>query len=316
MSEHRQCRTLFSIAFMGCMALFAGTTGVALILFPELGALSHDVFTRPGGRWARSPVHLVLTPLLAAVLGILVTRALPYGPWTIVLDVLATTSLISLTRSPVAPSISAGLLPLVLGITSWRYPLAITLGTSLLTGLSATHRFAMQRSAGSAPHTGDHDRVDDVLESAPSTFTWVPAFFAVVLLLSLLAVATGERFVLFPPLVVIGFEMFAHPLECPWADRSWALPVACAGSALAGVASVWLLGPGVLAAVASMSVGVVLLRRLSLHAPPVLAVGMLPLIMPHAGAAFVGAVLTGTIVTTLAFKAWRRWLWNARRLCD
>jgi hypothetical protein len=57
-----------------------------------------------------------------------------------------------------------------------------------------------------------------------------------------LAKATGWRLILFPPLVVIAFEMFAHARVCPWARRPFALPVACVLCATAGVVLVTLFG--------------------------------------------------------------------------
>jgi hypothetical protein len=54
----------------------------------------------------------------------------------------------------------------------------------------------------------------------------------------LLAQWSGWRFLLFPPLAVIGFEMFAHSASCPWAGRPLTLPLACALSATGGVAMV------------------------------------------------------------------------------
>jgi hypothetical protein len=51
-------------------------------------------------------------------------------------------------------------------------------------------------------------------------------FFSTFLLVGALsATFTGIRFPLFPPLVVIAFEMYAHALICPWAHRPFILPL-------------------------------------------------------------------------------------------
>lgn len=55
---------LAALAYIGVIAAVAEVTGAGYILFPELGALSHDMFGRPGGRWARSPVLLLAGSLL------------------------------------------------------------------------------------------------------------------------------------------------------------------------------------------------------------------------------------------------------------
>jgi hypothetical protein len=47
-------------------------------------------------------------------------------------------------------------------------------------------------------------------------------------LLAVLAVfLTGLRFLLYPPLVVMTYEMFSYPRACPWAQRPLHLPIAC-----------------------------------------------------------------------------------------
>jgi hypothetical protein len=53
---------LLAIIFMGLIAEAAHKTEVTLLPFPELAALSHDVLTRPQGKWASQPLRLILTP--------------------------------------------------------------------------------------------------------------------------------------------------------------------------------------------------------------------------------------------------------------
>ena len=56
-------------------------------MFPELGALAYDVFGRPRGRWSNSPIHLATTPVMTGAIGILITRNLPYGFLSVLLNV-------------------------------------------------------------------------------------------------------------------------------------------------------------------------------------------------------------------------------------
>ncbi len=77
---------------------------------------------------------LTITPFLTALIGILFTRALPYGYLSVLLTVGSAVALIMVLKSPIAPAISAGLLPLVLGVKSWWYPPGVLLGTVLLCG--------------------------------------------------------------------------------------------------------------------------------------------------------------------------------------
>ena len=71
----RLAAELASLIYIAVIAVIAGFTGAFYILFPELGALSHDVFTRPRGTWASAPLLLAITPFLTGVIGIFFTRA-------------------------------------------------------------------------------------------------------------------------------------------------------------------------------------------------------------------------------------------------
>ena len=75
------------LAFMGLVAFAASKTGLAVILFPELVALSHDVINRPQGKWASQPLRLIVTPTVTAALGLFLTRHLSYNVLSIALIV-------------------------------------------------------------------------------------------------------------------------------------------------------------------------------------------------------------------------------------
>ncbi len=290
--------------YIGLIALIAQATGLFYVLFPELGALSHDVLKRPHGVWARAPLMLVLTPLVTAVGGTLIVRHLPYGMLAVLLDVGWSAAVIAALKSPIAPAISAGLMPLALQIRSLWYPPSILIGTSLLAGLCLLWR----RIGFPLPAEAMLDAQDDAVERPPGDYSWVPFFLVFLLLVIGAAELSGDRMVLFPPLVVIGFEMFAHPAQCPWADRPFALLAACGLSAAAGVACVTMLGVGPVGATLSMLAGVAVLKMLDLHVPPALAVGLLPCVLARPHWSFPVAVLVGTALQVLTFTAWRRLL--------
>jgi hypothetical protein len=70
---------IVAIFYIALVATIARRTGAYYVLFPELAALSHDVFARPREAWARSPVHLAFTPVLTAIAGTFFSFAFPYG---------------------------------------------------------------------------------------------------------------------------------------------------------------------------------------------------------------------------------------------
>ncbi|MGB0062447.1 HPP family protein [Candidatus Binatus sp.] len=297
---HRFAAELIALIYIALIAEIASATGAFYVLFPELGALAHDVLTRPRGTWARSPLMLAITPFLTAVIGIVFTRALPYGYLSVLLTVGSSVGLIMLLGSPIAPAISAGLLPLVLGVKSWWYPPGVLLGTVLLAALSILWQRLSIAQNWLEPITAA-DVVDETLEQNPATSWWLIALMLFVAMAVLVVKLTGLRFVLFPPLVVIGFEMFGHTAICPWAKRPMFLPAACFLTAAGGLLFWNLLGVGPLAVGCSMACGMAVLRLFDLHVPPALAVALLPFVMDHPTIAYPISVGIGTTLMTLWF---------------
>jgi hypothetical protein len=309
---------LIALVYIAIIAEIACATGAVYVLFPELGALSHDVITRPRGTWANAPLLLAVTPMLTGVVGIVFTRSLPYGYLSVLLTVAGAIAVVLALRSPIAPAISAGLLPLVLGVKSWWYPPAIALGTVLLATLSMPwKKYGAARSVAATVESDDaredlhDDLLDDLIETTPSGYGWLGALMAFVAVAVFFVKLTGLRFVLFPPLVVIGFEMLGHTAICPWADKPMRLPLACFLTALGGFVSWHFLGVTPLAAAASMAWGIAMLRVCDLHVPPALAVALLPLVMDKPTIAYPFAVGIGTTLLSLWFLAYQQLLRGA-----
>jgi len=294
--------TLATTSYIALIAAIGAGTGLSFVLFPELGALSHDILRRPHGIWARAPWMLVITPLLTGLAGTLITRHFAYGAVSVLATIGAALIIIRLLRSPITPAISAGLLPLTLGEPSWWYPPSLLAGLSLLAILSQVRR----RIVPLPPATSGRAGAGDVSERAPSDYTWIPFFLLFLIAALTLIVFTGWRLLLFPPLVVIGFEMFARASTCPWAGRPFVVPLVCTSSAASGVILVGVFGVGPLAAALSIGCSIVILHAFKLHLPPALAVGLLPFVISHPSNEFPVAVAAGTALLAASFTAWRR----------
>jgi hypothetical protein len=301
-----------SVVLLAVVAKAALLTGVIYVLFPELAALSYDVFKRPAGAWASSPVMLAITPAITAAMGTALTQALPYGLGSVALTIAGAISIVRWMRSPIVPAISAAFLPLVFGITSWWYPVSIAAVMACLALVSTVYGRLLvsgEVRQASAPDAGAP--ADDV-QRMPRIRMWRSFFiFAAFLLLVYgLAAFTGLRLILFPPLVVIAFETFVRANVRPKATRHLALPIVCTITAGAGLAALLTFGAGPLSVVIALLVGIVTLRALRLHFPPALTIGLLPQIMPHADWRFVLAVALGMTALTGAVLLSRPFLLN------
>lgn len=297
-------------AFVGGVSSLALMSGNSLLLFPELGALSYGVFHRPKGAWATWPWLLVVTPFLAGVVGTVVTRSLPYGVLSVVIVVFCALLIIRLLRSPVAPAISAGLLPLTLGETGWWYAPSLVVGCGSLAVIALVRQRlhvppARTEVAGRNPvrHGG----------GAGQDLSWLPFFAAFVVVAAACAMLTGMRFLMFPPLVVIAYEMFAHHDECPWAQRPLLVPVICGLTAAASLLIMGWLGAGALAAALSALCATAVLRIFRLHFPPAVAVAVLPFVLPQPDFRYPVAVILGAAILCVAFLLWRLLVGKAAR---
>ena len=290
------------VGFVTTISALAQITGLRFFLFPEIGALSYEILRRPNGAWAKAPAMLMLTPFCAGLIGTITTNLFPYGIFSIIINILFGMAIIRLLKSPITPAISAGLLPLTLGDASWWYPPSLLVGTGLLAGVSMLQR---RREDGhedrSGPGVKNHGDA-----SEGHNASWIPFLCAFFLLAACSASLSGMRFLLFPPLAVIAVEMFAHAPACPWAQRPLLLPAACGLMIVAGLLIVGWLGTGAVAAALTVILGVGVLRVLALHAPPVIAVGLLPFVVPQPDCRYALAVALGTALLTLVFLLWRK----------
>lgn len=302
MPHHRLLMEAVAVCYI---VVAAQCDGRHYLFFPGLAALAYDVLTRPWGKWASQPARLVLTPSLGAVAGVWVARQFPYHGVTVVALVTLCLLVVAALKSNIAPTIAAGVLPLVLGIKSWVYPASIAVSlVVLLCLLLPWQRYCRRgyRWAGAAAATN----LDDVLETPPGGRAWLVPFYAFVTVMAICAEASGLRLLLFPPLIVIAYAMFAHPESCPWAGKPIALLAACSLISTAGWLVVSLWGKGGFAAGCAMVFGIVVLRILRFHMPPALAIGLLPLVIGSRSIEFPVSVTIGAAALTLAYLLYRR----------
>jgi hypothetical protein len=291
------------IVYVAIVAGLARYSAIPYLLFPELGALAYDVLIRPWGRWASQPVRLILTPAITAVIGTAVTRRLQFGALSAVIIVASSIAVIAVMRSAITPAMSAGVLPLVLGVKSWMYPLGMTATLVVLSAVAVLWR--KYNSSRPAEPNLQID-VEDVLESPPHGKYWALILLIFVAVTAELARVSGLRFMLFPPLVTIAYEMLGHTDTCPWSKRPAALPLCCFLVAGAGLLAFHATGTGIGLAFCSVVTGIVLLRAFDLHMPPAMAVGLLPAVMAAPDLKFPFAVLAGTVALTLVFLGCQR----------
>lgn len=290
---------------MGGIAATAIATGLLSLLFPEMGALAYDVFTRPAGAWSRSPVYLTLTPSLTAVFGLLIAQHFSYGYLSVLLSVGAAIVTLKVMHSPIGPAISAALLPVVFHQQSWWYPAGVFLGAASLAILTVLWKkiHGVESRALSIKdeifpfRKAEKRNGDGYFELIAMGIFLVLAVFLVNL--------TGLHLLLYPPLAVIAFGMFSREDTIFGTYRSLLVPLVCCLTAAGGLCAVKLWGVSILAAAASMAWSFMVLSFSRLHLPPAVAVSLIPLIAPHPTLTYPLAVAAGTLLLTLCYLSYR-----------
>lgn len=291
---------LLAVSFMGVVAIAARGSGVSLLLFPELAALSHDVLVRPRGKWASQPIRMIATPTLTAIAGLLVTRHTHYGAIPLLAITLASLAIIRLLRSSIAPAISAGVLPMVLDERHWMYPLAIFIGLAGLVAILSIWRKTLSwMDAAQGESAGE--TIKDALEADSTNRFWPVTLLVFVLVLALAGQLTGLRFILFPPLIVMAYEILGHPELPGWIERPALFPLVCLITSSVGLLACLSYGGGALGVVVTVSASIILLRVFHLHMPPALAVGLLPFVMTAPNIWYPVSVGIGTAALTAWF---------------
>ena len=270
--------------FLALITLIANATGMPYVLFPELGALGWVIFSDPRHPWVRSPALLMLTPFLAAVQGLWITRHLAYGPLAVLLDVGLTLLQIAALRSPIVPALSAGLLPLALGIHTWSYPFSILIGTG---GLSLFIILRARWTGGGSPQPAGAAAAGPGLwvlrgrtQPLPPLRAWLAPFGLFLVGGLLLVRLIGSPLVLFPPLLVIAFEMVVHRQHCPWRGRYVGVWLVANGAAAVGLALVKTLGVTPAATFLAVLATLALIKLARLPFPPALGLALLPFVIP------------------------------------
>ena len=312
--RHQLGFALATAVFIGLITAIANSTGQAYVLFPELGALAWVIFTDPKGPWATSPRLLMLTPFLTALLGVAITRSMPYGPLALGLDVVGCLLIIRGLRSPIVPAISAGVLPLALGIHDWAYPVSILVGTGGLALLSQwrARRLAPAPTASAPEAEGSPAALDRIESSFAMTPTvplrrWAGAL-AVFLALGLVLVKVWDSpLVLFPPLLVIAYDMLALPHHSPWLGRGGAMMVVGTGAAWAGYGLVAAFGVVPWAAFLAVLITLGLLHLARLSCPPCLGLALLPFVITHPHGAYPWQALTGMACLVAVVSTTEAW---------
>lgn len=266
---------LVAVAIATATVAVAELSGEREVIFPEITALAAGYLVAPKRSWQVSPARMVGLIGVCSAAGLLISVGMPGPMWAKAAFAFALCQVVlPLTCTTFAPMISAVVLPVMLGTTSWVYPVsAVVLAMVIVRARRALERAGVCEVEPFAPQPlpGRAD-VSALAFGIVAGGAWLAA-----------AIAAGVPFCAAPPLLV-AFTELTRP-ACPARQRPWLTVLVVALSATAGVLARAVL-PRILGLSLTLAAGVAALASLALMSatgrflPPAGAMAILPMLIP------------------------------------
>lgn len=267
------------------------------VVFPEGAALAAGLWTLNIPPWACSRFRLLTLPPVCAALGVALENtasSLPGGFRQVTALVLGLAAL-QVTRSRLAPCVSAAMFPVVFGVGSWLFPISVAVICAVIAaGHAVGYRLSGRQADLPTPPLPPR-------WPAPLVGRYVLVSGAWILLIRLIFDAPAAM--LSPPLFVAGLEWFVSSSRAPFAGvRRWLL-LALAGL-VGGNAALW---PLPVAGAVAVAIVVIAAELLGDRHPPALAVCLIPFVRHQPSPlSFAAAVAVTAAALLLAGTVLRR----------
>lgn len=265
------------------------------ILFPEVTALAVGLWVAPRMPWQTTRARIFLCITGYAVLGVCIVRFLPVPLFVQALlgFCLGAAGLI-LTRTTFFPLLSAIVLPILLGTRSWIYPIsaAILAGILVLSEWWLVRRGVRPAAEFSPPP----------LHFDVQLRLWI-ARLCVVAALAALALGTGVRFAMAPPLLV-GFVELTAPDSPARTKPVRIAALVCFSGACGAFSRLCLSGvfglPLTVSALVATAAVLLVMCRARLFFPPAAAIATLAMLVDaSAVATYPFQIAAGVLLLTL-----------------
>ena len=263
------------VATIFLMVLASDLLGEKEIIFPEIAALSIGCFLAPNLNWKTSYARMIICIEICAVAGVCIVALTALPLWIQVsLAFIIGQLIFMLSRTSLAPMISAIVLPVLLQTKSLVYPIA----TLLLTMFIVTVRLILEKT--SVKEKNEFLPMPSTEKADWCAFAFRTVFVAI---LACICLKLGLKFMIAPPLLV-AFTELCRP-DCPAAKRKPQIVLLVSLCALAGAAMrlILVMKCGLSPAVAALPIGiliVILVKSFGLYFPPAGAMAVLALLIP------------------------------------
>ncbi len=330
--KSKYIRYCLTVLLVTCMVAVSCLAGRKEILVPVTLSFLLGAWAAPSMPWRVDRIRFSIMPPLVALAGVLLERYLQFSGleardprliWLrMIIGYLAVAAVLLLGRSTLLPSISAGLLPVQMGIESFLYPMSVAVIVVLLSlGQLAMERFkiwvppdAGGNTAGPPVRPGMRFMEFDPDRMWKQWLGGLPC----VMLLTAAEVLSGYPYLSAPPLMValVTFTMKRSPSGLQ-AVKSWFMLIGCS---TIGACCRWFLCGRfglslILCAFVTTALVLLFADRTGIFFPPSGSLAVLSMLIPAealpfyplqiaAGAAF--CVLSGKLVSIFIDRLDRR----------
>jgi hypothetical protein len=111
---------------------------------------------------------------------------------------------------------------------------------------------------------------------------------------------------IFPPLIVVAYEILGHPEVPGWMARPILFPLISFLTAAVGLGFCHVFDSGFVGGIVTMICSIAILKIFEVHMPPTLTVGILPFAMKAPNYLYPISILIGTIALMLYFWGYSR----------
>lgn len=267
--------TAFAVLTVMLMTAAAELSGEKEILFPEIAAIAAGALIAPKFAWKTSKLRLFVLICIGSVMGLLISMFVPFSiSMKLCIAFLAASLLFQFSGTTFAPVISSVVLPVMLGTDSAIYPIA----AAVLTLLILMERLLIEKLGIAEKSEFSPEPMTDKKAIIRLAARWFIGSIAIVL-----AVGTGFRFAVAPPLLV-AFTEFCRK-DSAVRKRPVSITLLIVGCALIGAVCRFvflLLGWKMfVAAGVAMLIVCIIMKSAKLFVPPAAALSVLAFLIPE-----------------------------------
>jgi hypothetical protein len=297
-----------AIVLVIAMCIISAYTGEKEIIFPEISALAIGAWVMEKSAWGNKNFHFWLSPTIAAVTGLVITRFLPYSPFLMIAGAFVLVVLqLKIIGSEVTPSFSAAILPILTHTQSWYYPLSVCILTGIIVCGKKLIDNSYKEKGTSIELLKSFKEREKINLTQEELIIWVKLLTSI-MLVSAVALYFHWDYIIAPPLIVAFVEL-AKP-KGKLHSKTGLVFISLVLAAFSGVLWLYLIyyllhWPVWISAGLSMFCIFLIFHFLRFVLPPAAAITLLPIIIPFKNLCmYAWQVLVGSAIFLLINLSW------------